>query len=173
MDEFVELTRRMTKEKCRSREKRKCDNMGAICSANSPSTFHGQMGDKLIIQAPVGDRRRSDGQQPKFASAAKRIHFPEIISAVEGGFTKFGSSMAQEARTTIAGLLVKSRPPPSNLCPAEHKSLKKFNNDETIVIAPADKGSAKVVMDLSDYGRKIRDLLAVSDTYDKLSRTGS
>ena len=119
--------------------------MGAICSANSPSTFHGQMGDKHIIQDPVGDGRRSDGQRPKFASAAKRIYFPEIISAVEGGLKKSGSSMAQEARTTITGLLLKSRPTPSNLC-------------------PADKGSAKAVMDLSDYDRKIRDLLADTDT---------
>ena len=81
--------------------------------------------------------------------------------------------MAQEARTTIAGLIVKSTPTPSNLPPAEHKSLKNFKKDETIVIAPADKGSAKVVMDIYDYDRKIRDLLADSDTYDKLSRTGS
>lgn len=99
-----------------------------------------------------------------------RIPVTEIVTAMEGGLKRSGSTLAQQARTRIAGLLAKSRPPPSNFHPAECKALKNLKADETIVIAPSDKGNVTVVMDLSDYDRKIRDLLTDTDTYESLSR---
>ena len=52
-----------------------------------------------------------------------------------------------------------------NLHPSEQKALKNLKADKSIVIAPADKGNATVVLDLLDYDRKIRDLLGDTDTY--------
>lgn len=66
---------------------------------------------------------------------------------------------AKLARTRIA------RPPPTNHSPAEHKVFKHLIEEESIVIAPADKGNLTVVMDLEEYDRKIRTLLADADTY--------
>ena len=51
----------------------------------------------------------------KFAPAPKRIPVPEIVAAVEEGLKRSGSTQTQQARTRIAGLLVKSRPPPSKV----------------------------------------------------------
>ena len=42
--------------------------------------------------------------------------------------------------------------------------------EESIVIAPADKGNATVVMDCEDYDKKIRTLLADTGTYKRLPR---
>ena len=105
-----------------------------------------------------------------FAPAPKKVLFPEIVAAVEGGLKRSGSTLAEQARTRITGLLAKSRPPPSNLHPTEYKALKNLKADETIVIAPTDKRNATMVMDLSDYDRKIKELLADTDTYEILPR---
>ena len=77
-----------------------------------------------------------------FAPAPKRIPITEIVTAMEGGLTRSGSTLAQQARTRIAGLFAKSRPPPSNFYPAECKALKNLKADETIVTAPA-KGMSR------------------------------
>lgn len=41
---------------------------------------------------------------------------------------------------------------------------------DSIVITPADKGNATVVMDRNDYDRKIRTLLADADVYKRLPK---
>ena len=66
----------------------------------------------------------------------------------------------KDSRTAVQGQTTTYKPPPKR---AEgHKDLEggRFH-----VIAAADKGNATVVMDRSDYDRKIRTLLADADTY--------
>ena len=77
---------------------------------------------------------------------------------------------AQLARTRIAGCLAKSKPPPTNLSPEEQKAIKALREAEDIVIAPADKGNATVVMDQTAYDGKIRALLVDTNTYKRLTR---
>ena len=147
----MELVTRTTTEKCKSRQKGKFDTLWEQ-SATAMRSQH--LTDKWVIN--LSSRALSEVEKGvlakglKFAPAPKRIPVPEIVAAVEEGLKRSGSTQTQQARTRIAGLLVKSRPPPSNLHPAEQKALKELKADETIVIAPADKGNATVVMNLSD-----------------------
>ena len=104
------------------------------------------------------------------APAPKRIPVPEIIAAVESGISKVSPSEAQLTRTRIAGCLSRSKPPPNNLSPEEQKAIKALREAETIVIAPADKGNATVIMDQTAYDGKIRGLLADTSTCRRLTR---
>ena len=105
-----------------------------------------------------------------FAPAPQRIPVPEIVEAVEGGLSRVPSSQAQLARTRIAGCLAKSTSPTTNLTPGEQKAIKDLKQADSIVIAPADKGNATVVMDQTEYDGKIRTLLADASTYRRLPR---
>ena len=105
-----------------------------------------------------------------FAPAPRHIPVPEIVAAVEVGLSKVSSTLAQQARTKIAGHLSKARPLPTNLHPKEKKAIQTLRKADSIVIAPADKGNATVVMNRSDYDRKIRTLLTDTDTYKRLPK---
>ena len=105
-----------------------------------------------------------------FAPAPRRIPVRDIVAAVEGGLSRIGSAEAQLARTRITGCLAKARPPPTNLSPAEQKAIRSLKQAEDIIITPADKGNATVVMDRTTYDGKIRTLLADADTYKALPR---
>ena len=68
------------------------------------------------------------------------------------------------------GCLARARPPPANLSQAEHKALKCLREDDSIVIAPADKGNITVVMDRSEYEGRIQTLLDDTETYRRLKK---
>ena len=76
------------------------------------------------------------------------------MAAVEDGLRWINQPDADRVRTTVVGILNKARPPPMNLPPLESKALKNLQADDEIVIVPADKGRAAVVMDRLDYDSK-------------------
>ena len=93
-----------------------------------------------------------------------------IVVVAEDGLRRTSFPQAQLARTKIVGSLTRARLPPTNLCPAEHKAIKQLKEEESIVTAPVEKGNATVVVDCEDYDKKIRALLADTDTYKRLPR---
>ncbi len=60
----------------------------------------------------------------------------------------------------VFGILNKARPPPSNLKPDELKAIKELRNDNSVMILPADKGRATVLLDKSQYDLKVRTMLS-------------
>ena len=63
------------------------------------------------------------------------------------------------------GLLLRSRIQPPNITSNELRDLKQLKEDRDIIVLPADKGGAVVVLDRIEYDRKIRALLDDSTTY--------
>ena len=68
------------------------------------------------------------------------------------------------------GCLTRARPPPANLSQAEHTAIKCLREDDSIVIAQADKGNITVVIDRSEYEGKIQTLLDDTGTYRRLTK---
>jgi hypothetical protein len=60
---------------------------------------------------------------------------------------------------------VNSAPKVNNLSLTENRALKSLKQDNSIVIVPADKGRATVVMDKEEYNDKIRSHLSDLETY--------
>lgn len=66
-------------------------------------------------------------------------------------------------RHRIGGVLRSVSGNDTNLSSTESNTLKQLKKDESIIIAPADKGCAVVVMNKTDYKQKIDDHLPSND----------
>lgn len=75
------------------------------------------------------------------------------------------SNQIPVARINIVGILKRAKPPTTNVTSAESKAIRDLQRDDTIMILPADKGKATVVMDKIEYERKIETMLSDTNTY--------
>ncbi|XP_049276142.1 uncharacterized protein LOC125760304 [Rhipicephalus sanguineus] len=106
-----------------------------------------------------------------FNMSGGRPPLARIAAAVEDGIRHLESSVRESVRLKAIGILAHGlmKKQPSNLSPEENRALRELREDPTIVILPADKGNATVVLDRRDYDRKDQDHL-VSGTYSKLKK---
>ena len=171
MEMIRERSFREKTTKCKERQKRKFDK---LLNRGTGDARARRSKDKWVVN--LSSRPLSTAEESvlakglNFAPAPRRIPVPDIVAAVEGGLSRIGSAEAQLARTRITGCLAKARPPPTNLSPAEQKAIRSLKQAEDIIITPADKGNATVVMDCTTYDGKIRTFLADADTYKALPR---
>ncbi len=105
-----------------------------------------------------------------FAVSNSKIPTFDIIASVENTARKLNKEDAQRLRTGVANILKKGKIPKRNLSHKLHLALKNFKRNNSIVILPADKGNATVLMDKCDYNMKMKNLLEHKTTYKKLSQ---
>ena len=94
-----------------------------------------------------------------FAIAPARIPTEEIICGVEASITYLNKNEAETVRQEVTRVLRTARPPKKNLSTEERQALKSLRDNKNIIILPADKGNATVVMDVEEYNNKIQTLL--------------
>ena len=73
--------------------------------------------------------------------------------------------MAAKAHMSVRGAVNCAKMPPRNIPPHELKALKELASDEDILVLPTDKGRATIVMDRTDYDKKIYKMLSEESTY--------
>ena len=100
---------------------------------------------------------------------AKTIPVPDVIAATEATARQVDPDTAERLRSGVSSVLRSTKPPKSNLSSCLRRAVKDVRKDETIVILPADKGNATVVMDRTEYVNKLETMLA-DDTYRKLKK---
>ncbi|XP_046383788.1 uncharacterized protein LOC124154233 [Ischnura elegans] len=104
-----------------------------------------------------------------FAITPRDIPREEIITEVETGIRKLPRLVADEIREDVARVLRNAKPPKPNMTAGERTALKALRENQDILILPADKGNATVLMEKEEYQKKISELL--SDTiYRKLGK---
>ena len=69
----------------------------------------------------------------------------------------------------MISVLSRAKPPPSNLSPEFQGALRSLRKKDDLLILPADKGRATVVLDKGDYDRKINGMLSDEKTYGDLT----
>ena len=94
------------------------------------------------------------GKGLNFAPAPKRIPVPQLVAAVEQGLKSLPILPAEKVPHRVMGILRSARPPPSNITPEECIALKELKKDKDILILPADKGRATIILDRSEYEEK-------------------
>ena len=99
-----------------------------------------------------------------------KVPIPQIIAAVEQGLRQASVGSAERVRHKVIGVLGGAKPPPSNVTLDERLALKELRQDENIMILPADKGRATVLLDTSEYENKMSVLLSDMSTYKVLTR---
>ena len=105
-----------------------------------------------------------------FAVSPNEIPHSEYITATEQACQNLAKGEAICLRVEIVEELEKAKVPRSNLTPAERKAMKDLQNDEDIMILPADKGKCLVVMDRKQYIEKMEEKLSDETTYKKIKK---
>ena len=98
-----------------------------------------------------------------FAVTPKTVPVVDIIAAVECAANELLEERALEFRAEVKKCLQNAKKPRPNLSREQREALKKLREDDSIVILPADKGNATVVMNKEDYDKKMADILDGGD----------
>ena len=107
-----------------------------------------------------------------FAPAPVRIPTAHIVANIEAaiGQAKPSEKLAAKARMNVIGAIRQAKIPPRNISHKEMCALNDIANDEKILVLPADKGKATVVMDKADYDDKMQQMLSDEGTYKLLDK---
>ncbi|XP_072047007.1 uncharacterized protein [Amphiura filiformis] len=103
-----------------------------------------------------------------FSPAPNKIPYEEYIVATEQACHKLSNNEATVLRSEIAGVLRNARPPKSNISAEERRAIQDLKKEESILVLPADKGKATVLMDTAEYEDKIHSMLSDERTYELL-----
>ena len=109
-----------------------------------------------------------------FAVSPETITEPSItdeyIVACEKACWKLPKSDAAQLRAELVGVLKTSKSPKSNITKEERRAVKQLQKEKTIMILPADKGRATVILDKKEYESKLTNMLNDTNTYTKLKK---
>ena len=105
-----------------------------------------------------------------FAVTPYQLPVEEYVAATELACLQMtDATKAASLRSNVTRILKKTRSIKQNITKEENKALDGLKKDKNVMILPADKGRVTVVMDTVDYNSKIDNLLADSNTYEKLN----
>ena len=106
-----------------------------------------------------------------FALPEKRLPMNEIIASTELTASSLDQEKAQQLREDVKQALQHhiSKKKKSRVSPRHFTAIKQLKHDDSIVILPADKGNATVVLDKKEYTEKMHDLLQ-DDSYKLLKK---
>ncbi|KAL9953291.1 hypothetical protein ACROYT_G040687 [Oculina patagonica] len=94
-----------------------------------------------------------------FAVTPTNIPAKEIIASVESAVRQLNTEQADLIRRAINSILQQAEPPEPNITKEMRDGLKSLKEDDSIMILPADKGRASVVLDTDTYRTKTSTLI--------------
>ena len=117
----------------------------------------------LVVYLSCRSLSYSEKALPKkglnFAVTPANIPATEIIAKVEAAVRQLDAEQADTVRRAVNGILQQAEPPEHNITKEMRDALKSLKEDESIMVLPADKGRASVVMDTDTYRAKISTLI--------------
>ena len=98
-----------------------------------------------------------------FATTPRSIRTSRIVANIETGIYNLPHSSKASIRVSI----LKNRKPETtnNISKQQLAAIRNLKQDPSIVIVPADKGRATVVMNTAEYKEKVSALLKDGSTY--------
>ena len=102
------------------------------------------------------DTRSALAKGPNFAVAPRKIPKEQIISQIESTIYWLPSEQVDNIRRQVTNILSKVKPSPPNITRQERLALQDLNRDTDIIVLLVDKGNTTVVMNTSDYKKKIK-----------------
>jgi hypothetical protein len=94
----------------------------------------------------------------------------ELIVATEEAAKLLLEGEKEQFRSEIVETLRNTNPPKSNLTREQRKSIKDLSKKKNILILPADKGRATVILNTDYYKQKVNMMLNDEHTYEKLKK---
>ena len=121
--------------------------------------------DKAKWVINLSSRSLSDAEESllkkglNFAVTPTNIPATEIIAKVESAVRSLDAERADTVRRAVNTILQQAESPKSNITKEERAPLKSLKEDNTIMILPAAKGRANVVLDTDTYHAKMSALI--------------
>ena len=136
-----------------------------------------------LFICPCLSRSLSDAEESllkkglNFAVTPTNIPATEIIAKVVSAVRSLDAERADTVRRAVNTILQQAEPPKPNITKEERDALKSLKEDNTIMILPAAKGRANVVLDTDTYHAKMSALIETGpyqplnkDPTDRLTR---
>ena len=121
--------------------------------------------DKANWVVYLSSRSLSDAEKAllkkrlNFAVTPANIPATEIIAKVEAAIRQLDAEQADTVRRAVNGILQQAKPPEPKITKEMRDALKSLKEDESIMVLPADKGHASVLMDTDTYRAKMSTLI--------------
>jgi len=106
-----------------------------------------------------------------YAVAPMKLPVKEIVTGLECAANFVDSASRSDFRSELALALRSANKPERNMTNSEHLAIKALRCDPNIVVLPADKGNATVVMDRKEYETKLESILADSSKFEKVRKS--
>ena len=94
----------------------------------------------------------------------------EIVAEVEPALNKVPQQTADNVRIKVTNLHRRTRPPPSNTSKEERSAIRSLRRDESVIILPANKGNASVLLNRGEYDDKMTVMLECKQMYKELKK---
>ena len=176
-DEMAETERlltaaqRHTFEETRSRQQSKFERLYNKSQSKKEVTDTDIDTNRWVMN--LSDRQISDDEQSilsnglNFAITPTTLPVEEIIAGIEVVAKYITETAVEELRGEVVRTIKRAKLPKSNISKGERVALKK---DNSIIILPADKGRATVIMNTAEYREKMTDMVGDMNTYTRLSK---
>ena len=94
-----------------------------------------------------------------FAVTPADMPATEIIAKVESAVRPLNEERADTVRRAVNTILQQAEPPKPNITKEKQDALKSLKDDKSIMVLPADKGCASVILDTGTYHAKMSVLI--------------
>jgi hypothetical protein len=162
-------------EKCKTKQVRKFEKLKNTRDREVQQRQDSEIKTRWVINK--SSRALSDSEKSlltrglKFAITPKSPPVDEIIAATEEACAILKDpKTAQSLRSEVVKAVKSAKAPRSNISKAEQQALKVLKAEKDILILPADKGCATVILDKSEYVAKMDALVKDEKTYTQLSK---
>ena len=181
---WMEVTRKREFDRIRDRQKakyqkislkqRKTDEDTGITKVSSKEKQ--DLRSKWVVN--LSDRTLTDEEKSllqkgmNFAVTPTSVPVKDYVIGIESACRLIGpySKQADRLRSDCVRLIKDPKLPKSNITKKEQNALNTLAKDDNIMILPADKGRAVVVMNTKDYHQKAKALLSDETTYKILQK---
>jgi len=92
------------------------------------------------------------------------------VVAIEKACRTMNAADAEILRNEVLDTLRPAKCPPANLTIPEQQALSRLQKNSAIMVLPADKGRAAVILDKMEYEEKVAVMLSDEKTYERLEK---
>ncbi|XP_063386884.1 uncharacterized protein LOC134672866 [Cydia fagiglandana] len=155
----------------RSKFQRLIKNQSKSLPETQPNEASNRSVVNLSQQSLTGDMFNVLSKGLNFALTPSSLPVESIVTSIEDAIirNRVPNREAECLRQDVSSLLRYSKLPKPNISKQERQALSLLRKNEDILVLPADKGNATVVVDTAVYEEKVTQLVGDPNTYKKVS----
>ena len=116
------------------------------------------------------DQTRVLGKGLNYAVTPDKLPVEDFVVATEQACHSLPIDKADQLTAQVAGVMKSPKLPKPNITKKERQALIELRKEKSVMILPADKGKATVIMDTGEYEQKVKTMLSHDKTYEKLNK---